>query len=67
MLLQKIFRSIMALIVLRNGEFHETSPPASCKFKRTFIRQHSDFFRPALELVSLELGKADEAKATAWQ
>ena len=55
-LFQKIFRSIMALIVLRNGEFHETSPPAS-KLQRIFIRQHSELFSSCLELVLESLEK----------
>ena len=41
----------------------KTLPPAS-KFKRTFIRQHSESFSSCLELVSLEFGKADESKVT---
>ena len=60
-LFQKIFRSIMALIVLRNGEFHETSPPAS-KLQRIFIRQHSELFFVLSRACFREFGKADESK-----
>ena len=55
----------MALIVLRNGEFHETSPPVAShqhlNSSALLYVSKVSLFRPALELV-LESGKAEASK-----